>query len=208
MTKRKFMIIDLSILAIIGVILESITLIFQFKYGSSGFYKIGDEIYYYFPISITLTPVLILIAIFRWDLKGVIISVPLSLTTCIIYNFFNPEAVSGYIYVIYIIGTLFIALNVLWFKVIKKSKMSKNLGLVLIYSLAGYLLIAGGRSLVATFYKISFLGTLYEFLVQDLLSIVIGLVVISIIYFQKTILVDIDEYLMSIRDDEEVKKNG
>jgi hypothetical protein len=205
MTKRKFMIIDLLILTAIGLVIEAVSLIFQFRYGSSGFYRIGENIYYYFPISITLVPVVIFIAIFRWDLKGVIVAFPLTLATCIIHSFFNPEKVSGYIYVVYLVGTLLVALNVLWFQLLSKNKMSKNLLIIIAYTLTGYLLIACGRSLVALFYGIEFIATLYEFLVQDLLSIVIGTVVIVIIYFQKTILVDIDQYLLSIKEDEGVK---
>lgn len=205
MTKRKFMIIDLLILTAIGLVIEVVSLIFQFKYGSSGFYKIGEDIYYYFPISITLVPVVILIAIFRWNLKGVIVALPLTLSTCIIHNFFNSQEVSGYIYVVYLVGTLLVALNTLWFKLIEKQKMSKNLPLIIAFTLTGYILIASGRSLVAVIYHIPFLATLYEFLVQDLLSLVIGVVVIVIIYFQKTILVDIDQYLLSIKEDEGVK---
>lgn len=196
------MIIDLLILTAIGLIIEVVSLIFQFKYGSSGFYRIGEDIYYYFPISITLVPVVILIAIFRWNLKGVVVSLPLTLSTCIIHDFFNSEQVSGYIYFIYLVGTLLITLNLLWFKFISKNKMSKNLLYIIAYTLTGYLLIACGRSLVAAIYQVPFIATLYEFLVQDLLSIVIGIVVIVIIYFQKTILVDIDEYLLSIKEEE------
>lgn len=196
------MIIDLLILTAIGLIIEVVSLIFQFKYGSSGFYRIGEDIYYYFPISITLVPVVILIAIFRWNLKGVVVSLPLTLSTCIIHDFFNSEQVSGYIYFIYLVGTLLITLNLLWFKFISKNKMSKNLLYIIAYTLTGYLLIACGRSLVAAIYQVPFIATLYEFLVQDLLSIVIGAVVIVIIYFQKTILVDIDEYLLSIKEEE------
>jgi hypothetical protein len=83
--------------------------------------------------------------------------------------------------------------------------MSKNLLLIIAFTLTGYLLIACGRSLVAVIYQVPFLATLFEFLVQDLLSLVIGMVVIVIIYFQKTILVDIDQYLLSIKEDEGVK---
>ena len=59
------MIIDLLILTAIGLVIEAVSLIFQFRYGSSGFFiGIGENIYYYFPISITLVPVVIFIAIF------------------------------------------------------------------------------------------------------------------------------------------------
>jgi hypothetical protein len=72
--------------------------------------------------------------------------------------------------------------------------------LIILYSLSAYLLIALGRSIVSLTQNYTFIDALTIFVVGDIFSIVIGIVIVVIIYYQRTILVDIDTYLHELRE--------
>lgn len=188
MSKNTFMIFDLIILTTIGVILEVLGIVVQVKFVSS-------PTNFWF---VSLTTVIILIAMFRWGFFGFFSYFFLTLATVITYSIVG--SISLIQYFIYLLGTAFVGINLLWFKIIRKDKMAKRLGYIVLYSLSGYILIALGRSLIALFGGFSFNDTLRTFIFGEAFTIVIGIIIMIIVYHQKTILVDIDKYLQEINE--------
>lgn len=188
MSKRKFMIIDLILLTTIGIILEVLGIVVSIKL------KKNPEDFWYISLSI----VIVLIGMFRWGKVGFLITFPLNLATCITYSILKH--IEFYYYLIYLIGSSLIILNLLWFKIIDKKIISKRLGYCVLYSLTGYLLVAFGRTLVSICIGFKFIDSLKVFIFGDVFSMVIGAIIMMIVYNQKTILVDIDDYLLEIQE--------
>jgi hypothetical protein len=104
MTKKKFMVMDLIILTVIGIVLEVAGLYMKINV------LINPESFWY----VSLNTIFIIIAMFRWGYKGSIIALPLTLTTLISYEIF--KGIDGYYYFIYLIGTSFVLINLIYFK--------------------------------------------------------------------------------------------
>lgn len=173
------MMIDLIIFTIINIVIKLLEIFALSKAPTINFY-------------LSFTEVVVLIAMFRWNALGIVVGIiPLGINLIVL----NASLTQ---YIIYYSGLIFLLINSLWFYIIPKSKISQHFSLILIYTLTGYFLIIGGRSLVSLVFKYNFYLTFNQFILNEVLSVVIGLIVMAITYLQKTILVDVNAYLLQL----------
>lgn len=137
-----------------------------------------------------------LIVLMRWGLWAIIPIISGALIFCyeIDGNFEN--------YLVYVIGDLFILINMLWF--IKGRQKLKNTYITICYVVSGYLLVQIGRSIVSAILGYPFFTTLVGFLGTDSLNCLLALIIIFIAKKQNGLFENQIEYLKRI--DKEKKK--
>lgn len=191
-SKRKFEAIDLIILTAVSCIIEAVIL---WAYNSFGKY---DGYVASFIVVIGL------IAIYRWNLLGIIVPILSGLVTVLMRSI-NGSVNLGFI-LAYTIGYLPMLINLLWFKFNDKVEMSRNLTKLYGYFLTGFLLVEIGRTLciVIGTSDIQDIGKiLYSYLVWDLLNLVFSALIFFIAIKQKKIVYDMNAYLLEMSKENE-----
>lgn len=150
---------------------------------------------YYISLFISMS----LIVMMRWNAWSVITI----LIGTIAYCLTNQGILKNY--VIYLVGNLFILLNLLWF-IKGKKKFQKNY-VVLLYVVTGYLNIEIGRSLIALFYDAPFFSTFIGFLGTDLLNFLLALLIVFIVRKQDGVFEDQFSYLKRMNEKKESEKS-
>lgn len=150
---------------------------------------------YYISLFISMS----LIVMMRWNAWSVITI----LIGTIAYCLTNQGILKNY--VIYLVGNLFILLNLLWF-IKGKKKFQKNY-VVLFYVVTGYLNIEIGRSLIALFYDAPFFSTFIGFLGTDLLNFLLALLIVFIVRKQDGVFEDQFSYLKRMNEKKESEKS-
>ena len=141
-----------------------------------------------FTISVVL-PVA-LIAMMRHSAPGVLISAIGGLVYC------KVNGAEWDVYLIYILGNSFIALNLLWFKKPGKERIRQSTGLIVLYVISGYILMDLGRSILAFIMGYGpFFAIMARYFTTDTLSAVMSLIIVLIARRQDGVFEDQMHYL-------------
>ncbi|MCR5741805.1 MAG: hypothetical protein K6G38_05060 [Gammaproteobacteria bacterium] len=151
-----------------------------------------------FSISLILPVALIMMV--RWNYLAVI---PV-IASSAIYVVSNHGSWQNYL--IYIIGNLFILINILWF-IGGKEKLKKT-GYLLGYITTGYLLIELGRSFMGFLMleSVNFFELFVNFLIADIISLILALFIVFISSKQAGLFEDQKQYLTKLKEEEYKQK--
>jgi len=179
LSKKTFEIVDLAILSLIACVFESVTL-WAFNHFTAMFY-------------ISFACVLGMIAIFRWNWAGLIVA-PLAGMASLMTRAILGMSVSLTLGLTYSVGYLGLAVCLLFFLKKNKEKMQGNYGAMALYYLAGYFAVELFRALlqIPTGELFHSLGL---YLLLDLVNILLGLAILFFAIHQKTLVVDMNQYL-------------
>lgn len=204
MSKRKFVTIDFLIMLIITLVIE-IGLYYYAK--SVDINTSGITITFVVNIYIMMS----LLVMFRWNKLGILFNLITTIVYLLISLFIAPirdyeeiEIIKTSI--VYLAGVAFFGLNLLWFKIVDKKRITKSIGLTLLYVLSGFLLVIIGRTVAATIELIidqatfNVLGIFLVHFSNELLNLVLGLVAFMVLRNQKEIMLDMNDYLLQLAE--------
>ncbi len=150
--------------------------------------------------SLSITIVLALIAMERWNARAVYIAAAGGLAYCIA----NAGGFASF--VTYIVGNCFVLVNLLWYKKVDKKTLESSTGLKILFTLSGFLFVEIGRCVTA-FLVGSFDCTAWAlfkgFIVADALNIVIGVIIVLIAGKQNGLFMDQLAYLKALQAERE-----
>ncbi|MEX1377490.1 MAG: hypothetical protein AB1Z23_08435 [Eubacteriales bacterium] len=188
-TKEQYVLIDMIILSLILIALEIA----------------GKLVLNAFPrelFTISLVLPITLIAMMRHGAIGSALAVIGAVVYCAL------NSASWDVYIIYIVGNLFIVINLLWFRFWGKELIRISLLLVVFYVLSGYILMNLGRSVLAfTFGYKPFFDNMVRYFTTDALSGVMAVVILWVARRQDGVFEDQMIYLKRIAAEEE-QRNG
>ena len=185
-TFKQYRNIDLSIIAILLVISETITTIATNKW------------FYAQPIAITTTFLFICIGMMRWSGFSTIYAILGGLVFCIASGA-NPEQ-----YLIYIVGNLFTLLSLLWFIPFKKEDVRKGGFKLVLFTVSAYLMMQVGRWIVALFFGAGF-SDLIGFLTSDIITLLFGVVLMFVLRNVDGMIEDQKAYLFRLQREREAE---
>ena len=178
MSLKKYRFIDLSILFALSLLVEVVT----------------SLVFYYLEIPrlyISVTYAVTRIAIIRWNKEGVLVGVLSGLLSQIIRSLLR-NSYSAYGFLVTSLPYLTLAFLLLFFRKEEvKEKRNSNLLFLLLYSLAGFLLLEAGRRLC----EIGNEEYYSTFAIQrgcDLLQRIVSTILLVLAFFQHSILIDRD----------------
>lgn len=188
-TKKQYVIIDMLIFAIILCVLEAAS-----RWALDLFPR---EL---FTISVVLP--IALIAMMRHGAWGI----GLAMLGGAVYCIANNASID--VYIIYIFGNAFVAVNLLWFKKAGKDKLIQSTGLIVLYVIMGYVSMNLGRSIFALIFGYpQFFATMVRYFTTDALSAVMSIIIILIARRQDGVFEDQMVYLRR-RAAEEEQRNA
>ena len=179
MTKNQFKSIDLLIFAILVGFFEFINYFASVSFSSVTF------------TFLSFTVVLTLIAMYRWGLIGVLVSLPGGFVCCLVSGKFNIQTLT--IYTISYLASVFSYL-IIW--IFKRKKVKENKLILLLYLLSGYSFVIVIRAFISFLFGYKFLSVLGEFFVRDSVSIFISYIIILITSSKNGILTEMNNYLL------------
>ena len=186
-SKVKFEAIDISILSGVSILLE---VVISLSYNAFG-YRDGYVI--------SLSVVIGLIAIYRWNWAGVIPPILAGIASII-----TGAMIAGSEFIrignilSYTVGCLPLLLSMLWFKERDKKEMSQDYKLMFAYYFTGYLAYEVGRAICQVIDYHSFMqigNLLIKYVVTDLLNVCFGALVFFIALKQGSIVYDMNIYI-------------
>ncbi len=188
MSKSTYKAIDLLILSGISGGIEALI---YWAYNSFGHYD---------GYIVSFIVVIGMIAMFRWNWAGIVVPI-ISGGVSVLMMRLNQDLSLGTM-LANTLGYLPMLICLLWFKFIDKKKMLSSYGTMYGYLLSGYLLVDIGRTCFASIGITSLsqiADVLYSYVVWDLLNIVIGCVVFFVALKQKTLVYDMNTYLIEFK---------
>ena len=186
MSIKKFMIIDLSLMALILIGLEALC---AFAFG-----MFNTEAYV-----LTQVMTIAFIVMMRWGKFGLVHAFIGGIVYCALYGgtFSN--------FLIYSIGNLGIALSLLLFLKFDKEKVRLSKILTITYCVLGFIGLSLMRSVIAyTLVGESLIATVTSFFTTDSLSFIISVVAILIARKQKGLFEDQKSYLIRLSEEEKL----
>ncbi|MBO7085649.1 MAG: hypothetical protein J6W25_00885 [Bacilli bacterium] len=149
---------------------------------------------------------IVLIVLMRWGLYASI-TVVIGSVAYVYAISLHSDGITYKNYLAYILGNLFILINILWF-IKGKEKVKKNLFISIGYVVSAFLLIEVGKTIFSDiFLGGDFFRILIGFLGSDALNVVIGLVIILIARLQNGIFEDQIAYIKRIKEETEGESN-
>ena len=156
--------------------------------------------------TISLLIPIVLIVLMRWGLYASI-TVVIGSVAYVYAISLHSDGITYKNYFAYILGNLFILINILWF-IKGKEKVKKNLFISIGYVVSAFLLIEVGKTIFSgIFLGGDFFRILIGFLGSDALNVVIGLVIILIARLQNGIFEDQIAYIKRIKEETEGESN-
>lgn len=194
MSLGKYRATDLAVLTFIACGLDAIILFAKSKF--------PPMVYFWLSISMIIS----LIAIIRWNWWGLI---PMVASSCF-YILFSNYAMGKLLtvtgegtvvksLVVYAVGSLFIAVEMLYIRLVKKERICSSGWLLILYAVIGFVAVALGRSVVSVFFGDDFLISLAGYLQVDSLNLVWTIIILFITNKQDGILCDQKEYFLEVR---------
>ncbi len=183
MSKRKYMMIDLIMLAVLGVFVESVALLVS-----------GNSL---FSLQITI----VLIALYRWGAVGIVTAVPMALAR---YLIFVARGVIEWNELLTLWTYLFGSIGLLCTLPLKKNKKNTKKGFVFIflYCIIAYVGQAIARSVVVALFENDFLDQLLVFLgFGNILATIVTMIVFTIFDNNGGILVEPISYIVEQREE-------
>lgn len=204
MSKRKFITIDFIIMLIITLVIE-IGLYYYAK--SVDINTSGITVTFVVNIYILMS----LLVMFRWNKLGILFNLITTIAYLLISLVISPtreyeimDIVNTSI--VYLSGVLFFGFNMVWFKIVDKKMIPKKIGLTILYTVSGFLLVVLGRSIAATIQLLIEQATFNVFnillvhLANELLNIILGIFVFLVLRNQKEIMLDMNDYLLQLAE--------
>lgn len=143
--------------------------------------------------AISLFLALILIVMRRWKLWAIVPMLASAITVCAV------NKAEFYVYVIHIIGNLFVLLAMIWFKIAKNN--FKEGHYLILYSLSAYVLMCFGKSFIGFLYGEKFTTLFIGFLGVNALNVVIAIIVLFIVRKLDGVFEDQIEYLKRVQEE-------
>lgn len=189
---RQYCLTDLFLFAAILLVFE---LILHFAYQRFG----GG------PLTFTFSPLvpIVLIVMMRWGWPCVFYALGDGLLYCLLN--LKSANFSGNWFAIYIIGNAFIMLLLLMTRFMGKEKIRKKWYFSALFLLAGWVAVLVGRTVVAVCFGYGFVPTLISQLL-DVMSLVVGLVIILIVRRLEGMFEDQRHYLRRLDDERKEKQ--
>lgn len=184
MSKAKFKLLDIAIFCMLAIAFEFIN-----YYASA---RLGKYVICFLSYSIILS----LISIYRWGVLGTTVGVCGAIAACISFKNFNLETM-----LIYIGGNLSLVLMCLFIKIFKHEKIKKNIGLLSLYLVSGYILVFTVRSLIAMIFGKEFISVFRDYFVTDSISIFISFIVLLISRGKNGILTEMNQYVKDVYEE-------
>ena len=185
LSENKYIMIDLIMLAVLGVGIEIVASVVSHN-------------------ALSLQLIVVLIAIYRWNWKGLLVNVPIAMTTYIcaaITNEIDWKDIS--VLVVYLFGALGLLLALFMKKVKKINK--KGFVFVFFYCIIGYVGQAFVRAFIALMFGNGFREVIVYYLgYGHLVGFAVTYVVLMILVKQGGVLVEPIQYIIEQR--EEVKR--
>lgn len=182
MSKKTYMIIDLCFLSLFGCIAEVITILAIHMYGWN--------------IQIISFQLLVtLLAMYRWNGYGVLVAIPLGITTFATLAILNGvNNVDNLL--VYPLGNLGAASGLITFKIIGKKNIKKGFEFILIYCIIGYVGQVFLRTVFLTLVGSDFIESLKRFsLYGNLLGLIVVIILLTLISKMEGVFVEPIEYL-------------
>ena len=204
MSKRKFITIDFLIMLFITLLIE----VGLYYYARSvDINTSGITITFVVNIYIMMS----LLVMFRWNKLGILFNLITTIVYLLISLVIDPVKEYEFLEIIktsivYLSGVLFFGLNIFWFKIVDKKRITKSIGLTLLYVLSGFLLVIIGRTVAATIELIidratfNVLGIFLVHFSNELLNLVLGLLAFMVLRNQKEIMLDMNDYLLQLAE--------
>lgn len=134
-----------------------------------------------------------LIVMRRWKLWAIVPMTASAITVCAV----NKAAFN--VYIIHIVGNLFILIAALWLKIAKKNMKEGHY--LILYSLSAYVLMCFGKAFIGFLFKENFINLFLGFLGVNSLNVVIAIIVLFIVRKLDGVFEDQIEYLNRVQDE-------
>ena len=177
MTIGRYKAIDLTIFSALALLLEIV----------NGF-AIGlvQDVF-----ALSISVLLSCISMMRWGWWGVLVSVAGAFG----YVIGNGGQLSNYL--VYLVGSVFVVLCLLWFRLLKKEQINQSKTLSVLFLLSAFAFVNAGRFVVSLFFVFDF-AIFRVFIASDVLNFVVGCIVLCIVVLQKGLFVDQMQYLREL----------
>ena len=183
MTKRSFLLLDLSVLTLIAVVAECL---------DTYLFSLFGQVY---ALSIALA--MGAIAIYRWNALGLAVPSLAGLSSVLVRYLLGQKVTSG-LWLAYSVGYLAMAVCLLWFlKAGSKDLINKKLSLQAGYYFSGALAVEALRSL-CQIGNGDFWAIALSYYAYDLLNVLFGFLLFVVACHQKGMVVDMNSYLTSM----------
>lgn len=182
MSIRQFRILDLGVLSVIAFILEAVNTYAFIAFGAAATF------------SLSVAAVVGMIAIFRWNVPGIVVGPIGGLGSLVVYQL-NNQSPSLNMWLAFTVGYLGLAACLIFFRFLKKEMIKKKWYLLLAYAVGGYLAVDVVRTLC-------YIGSGYigdaaaSYFSWDLLNMLFAFIILVIANKQRNFLIDMKEYLM------------
>ena len=194
MTKRKFMMIDLTIFSILAGLSEFFSG-FLFNYFNSGYY-------------ISLAIMITIIAIIRWSFWGVIPLLVSGIVDIIMnQNYIMTDKPLELVYAIlfYVIAPLTILFVLFYVKRKRRDEQINTTAKFILYIIMCYLLLIIGKGIVILIIEHTFTG-FADYFVSVSLSLVISLILLLIFKSKTDLIRDMDSYIEEVQMEERYER--
>lgn len=197
MSLKKYMILDLVILSVIGCIIEAV--------GIFAFNKMLTARI----IASAISLLMMMISITRWGWKGLLIAPVLAAATLISGRFFNPhetfkDLYDWRLYISIVLSLLSLSVNMIWFKYIDYKKTFKNWKYILILCVID--ILTSQLVLTLAYWAFAQEFGLLGFLAWNSCSFIL-LIVGTFILKNQNVLVNVKESLLEKRKQQEDDSN-
>lgn len=186
MSIQKFRLVDLTIWLFIGLIALGVNVL--------AFRVFGPLMYI-----IDLSLIVVFITMFRWGIYGGVLGIVLTgINVWLFEGSLNH-------YVIYLLGSIMLVGNIIWFLVIPKQKIKKDVSIVFLFVITGYLLVIIGRLIAIVLLGLDVQDALFTYIFDEGINVVIVSIAFYLVSRQDNILVDMFDYVKEIKASEVLK---
>lgn len=194
MTIKKYKIIDIAILTSLAIVID---LISYWLLGAAD----GEGRFNFF---ITPSIALLIIIYIRWGWAGVFPNLLIALIHLVVYQ---KELLVHYNrWIPYLVAFMTLFINILWKKVFGSVIIKSRLVMITLYFLVTFTLLIVAEWMIALS-----LGSdieLFTYFVRNVFNMLIAFAIILIATFQKGLVVDVESYLIKMKNEEKDVQDG
>jgi hypothetical protein len=175
--------IDLTLFTIMAIIAEVGSELAFKRFSGAGFY-------------ISFSILIGIIAMIRWGQRGAIVYLIAGLPM-VVLNWNDASFVE--LLVMYPIANGFIVLSSFMLLLKKRNDIQKSTLFLLLFEIAAFASVSIGRGMASWIIQGSFLTSSLDYFVNQLFSIVITFIVLLIVRRSKELLIDMEEYILTLQ---------
>ena len=180
MTIKKFMTMDLMVLSIMAIVVDTI-----------GYFASRSELVFFY---ISLSIPIMLIAYIRWGYKALVINGVVVVLHLILYGTSDLIAT-----MLYALSLMSIGVALVWFKFVPKNAIKHEVLLITLYFLSAYTLLFFIQALAQ--YSIGLEVQWVTLFIRHMVNVVLGWVILMIASRQEDFMVDMKKYLLKQIED-------